>query len=99
MHSAWRVGPTFDEHFYISSGFSYLQEGDFSLNREHPPLLKALMALPLWIGWKLGLLELTWPTHGSNLLSYPTSFFFILNGAHQQLNLFLARLPMIALTT
>ena len=59
VHSAWRVGPTFDEHFYISSGFSYLQEGDFSLNREHPPLLKALMALPLWIGWKLGLLELT----------------------------------------
>ena len=99
VHSAWRVGPTFDEHFYISSGFSYLQEGDFSLNREHPPLLKALMALPLWIGWKLGLLDLTWPTHGSALLSYPTSFFFILNGAHQQLNLFLARLPMIALTT
>lgn len=98
VHSAWRVGPTFDEHFYVASGFSYLQEGDFSLNREHPPLLKVLMALPLWVGYHTGILDLNWPAHGSALLSYPTAFFFGLNGEHQQLNLFLARLPMIGLT-
>lgn len=98
VHSAWRVGPTFDEHFYVASGFSYLQEWDLSLNREHPPLLKILMALPLWIGHHLGLLDLTWPDQGSALLSYPTAFFFGINGEHQQLNLLLARLPMIALT-
>lgn len=97
VHSAWRVGPTFDEHFYIASGFSYLQEGDFSLNREHPPLLKVLMALPLWLGYHTGLLDLVWPEHGSALLSYPTAFFYGINGEGQQLHLFLARLPMVGL--
>ena len=47
LHSAWRVGPTYDEHYYIASGHAYWEDGDFALNREHPPLLKLIMAAPL----------------------------------------------------
>ena len=38
---------TFDEGAYLSAGYSYWKTGDFRLNREHPPLGKLLVALPL----------------------------------------------------
>jgi len=38
---------TYDEGVYLASGYSYLTTGDFHLNREHPPLGKLLVALPL----------------------------------------------------
>ncbi|MBK5259812.1 MAG: glycosyltransferase family 39 protein [Thermoanaerobaculia bacterium] len=39
--------PTSDELTHLAAGRSYLATGDFRLNREHPPLLKAIAALPL----------------------------------------------------
>ncbi|MES3031016.1 MAG: glycosyltransferase family 39 protein [Patescibacteria group bacterium] len=36
-----------DEIPYISSGFSYLNAGDYRLDPEHPPLLKMLGGIPL----------------------------------------------------
>jgi hypothetical protein len=36
-----------DEVAHIPAGYSYLHYGDFRLNPEHPPLIKALAALPL----------------------------------------------------
>jgi hypothetical protein len=41
--------PTFDETGDIAAGLSYLQNRSAWLNLQHPPLLKELMALPLWI--------------------------------------------------
>ncbi|HKX16463.1 MAG TPA: phospholipid carrier-dependent glycosyltransferase [bacterium] len=38
---------TFDEPVYIAAGASYWQTRDDRMNREHPPLLKMLIALPL----------------------------------------------------
>ena len=38
---------TYDETSYVPAGFTYLTRGDFRLNPEHPPLLKALFALPV----------------------------------------------------
>jgi hypothetical protein len=35
---------TLDEPYHITSGVSYVQQGDFRLNPEHPPLVK------LWVG-------------------------------------------------
>ena len=41
--------PTFDETGDIAAGVSYLQNRSVWLNLQHPPLLKELSALPLWI--------------------------------------------------
>jgi 4-amino-4-deoxy-L-arabinose transferase-like glycosyltransferase len=37
----------FDETAHIPAGYSYLKERDMRLNPEHPPLIKALSAVPL----------------------------------------------------
>lgn len=94
LHSAWSVGPTYDEHYYIASGYAYWQEGDFALNREHPPLVKLLVGLPLLLAP-----DVHWSGHAGELLSYPVAFFFQRNGDHIDRNLFLARLPLCLLST
>ena len=38
---------TYDETTYVPAGFTYVTRGDFRLNPEHPPLVKALFALPI----------------------------------------------------
>ncbi len=38
---------TYDEPFLVTAGYTYLTRGDFRLNVEHPPLMKALLAVPL----------------------------------------------------
>jgi len=38
---------TYDETTYVPAGFTYLTRGDFRLNPEHPPLVKALSAIPI----------------------------------------------------
>jgi len=38
---------TYDETSYVPAGFTYLTRADFRLNPDHPPLLKALFALPV----------------------------------------------------
>lgn len=38
---------TWDEGIYLAAGYSYWTTGDFRMNREHPPLGKLLVALPL----------------------------------------------------
>ena len=55
---------TWDEGIHISAGYLYLVRGDYGWNREHPPLVKLMCALPLLA---MGL-ELTkggegWKTH------------------------------------
>ncbi|MBI5038082.1 MAG: glycosyltransferase family 39 protein [Candidatus Kerfeldbacteria bacterium] len=40
---------TTDEGAHLAAGYSYLATGDFRLNREHPPLIKELAALPLYL--------------------------------------------------
>ncbi len=43
-------GPTFDEPVHLAAGYSYWATGSFRLNREDPPLLKLLWAVPLALG-------------------------------------------------
>jgi hypothetical protein len=40
---------TFDEAVHLAAGYSYLDRHDFRLNPEHPPLLKELAALPVYL--------------------------------------------------
>jgi 4-amino-4-deoxy-L-arabinose transferase-like glycosyltransferase len=44
---AMRASATIDEPTHILAGHLYLRCGDFSINPEHPPLLKLLAATPL----------------------------------------------------
>lgn len=41
------TSPTFDEAVHLTAGYSYWRTGDFRINRETPPLMKLLWALPL----------------------------------------------------
>lgn len=93
LHAAWRVGPTVDEHHYVAAGYAYLEEWDFSRNREHPPLLKFLIALPVWIAG-----DVVFPEHWRDLVNFPVAFFYQLNAADVDRNIFLARLLPCLLT-
>jgi len=54
--AAWNETAIFDETAHIAAGYSYVRYLDYRLNPEHPPLVKALAALPLL------LLDLNFPT-------------------------------------
>ena len=41
------TAPTHDEVAHIAAGYAALTTGQYHLNREHPPLVKLLAALPL----------------------------------------------------
>jgi 4-amino-4-deoxy-L-arabinose transferase-like glycosyltransferase len=45
--------PTYDEAAHVAAGYSYLAKRDFRLNPEHPPLIKQLLALPLFVGYRI----------------------------------------------
>jgi 4-amino-4-deoxy-L-arabinose transferase-like glycosyltransferase len=93
VRNAWVVGPTYDEHFYVVSGMSYWADGDFSLNREHPPLLKLLAGLlPTLIG------PVDLPPDHARLFNLPAAFFYQEAGDHWRTLLFLGRLPFCLLT-
>ncbi|MEK7154180.1 MAG: glycosyltransferase family 39 protein, partial [Patescibacteria group bacterium] len=45
--SSRKFSPANDEITHLPSGYTYLKTGDFSLNPQHPPLIKLLAAFPL----------------------------------------------------
>jgi hypothetical protein len=45
--AAHATSPTFDEAVHLTAGYSYWRTGDFRMNRETPPLMKLVWALPL----------------------------------------------------
>ncbi len=44
---------THDEGVHLTAGYSYLATHQFRLNPEHPPLLKELAALPIYLRYRL----------------------------------------------
>jgi hypothetical protein len=44
---------TVDEAAHLGAGYSYLTTEDFRLDSEHPPLIKELQALPLFVGYRI----------------------------------------------
>jgi len=52
---AWRaaaeVGPTFDEVSHLPAGYSYVREGRIVLNPQHPPVVKWLAGVSVWL-WR-----------------------------------------------
>lgn len=45
--------PTFDEAVHLTAGYAYWTTGSFQMNREDPPLMKLLWAVPLLFGERL----------------------------------------------
>jgi len=41
--------PTYDEAMHLAAGYSYLAKRDFRLEPQNPPLIKELLALPLFL--------------------------------------------------
>jgi hypothetical protein len=85
--------PTFDETGDIAAGVSYLQTRSVWLNLQHPPLLKELMAFPVWVsGARLTADQIVQGQErqaGARLIEA--------NGPDR--TMWLARLPMIAVAT
>jgi 4-amino-4-deoxy-L-arabinose transferase-like glycosyltransferase len=88
---AWSKSETYDEPMYIYTGYSYVTTGDLSLNREHPPLSKYLMALPLLA------LDLRLPPDHQQRAGNPLEFYARQPHATAHQILFLARLPGVLL--
>ena len=92
--AAWAArakSETYDEPMYILTGYSYVVTGDFSLNREHPPLAKLLIGLPLLA------LDLELPPDYQVRPGIALAFFAHQPHASAQDILFLARLPGVLL--
>ena len=47
--SAAKENQTIDETVHIMSGVTILQTGLYAFNREHPPLVKILSGVPVWL--------------------------------------------------
>jgi hypothetical protein len=54
---------TVDESPHIAAGYSYVVEGDYRLNPEHPPLLKLLSGISIWIGDKITSQNISFPNN------------------------------------
>jgi 4-amino-4-deoxy-L-arabinose transferase-like glycosyltransferase len=57
---------TVDESPHIAAGYSYVVEGDYRLNPEHPPLLKLLSGTSIWVGGKLTSQNIYFPNNISD---------------------------------
>jgi dolichyl-phosphate-mannose-protein mannosyltransferase len=45
--------PTYDEAMHLAAGYSYLATRDFRLEPQNPPLIRELLALPLYLIYRL----------------------------------------------
>lgn len=90
VDTALRTSETFDEPMYLLASRSYWDGFDFSFNREHPPLTKLLIGLPL----KLAGLKVSKSFHTD--AATQLRFMYEINDDPRR-TLLLGRLPMIAL--
>jgi len=44
--------PTYDEAMHVAAGYSYLAKRDFRIEPQNPPIMKELLALPLFLGYR-----------------------------------------------
>ncbi len=86
---------TVDEIAHIPSGYTYINDQDFRLNPEHPPLAKALAGFPLVLKGIKGP-ESDWSWSGIN--QWEAGWFMIYeNGNNPKEVFFWSRLPMMLL--
>jgi 4-amino-4-deoxy-L-arabinose transferase-like glycosyltransferase len=87
---------TVDEAAHLVAGYSYLATGDFRLDSEHPPLTKALQALPLFISYRLSFSPEPQLWHTRDAFSIGHHFLYRSPIAADRI-LFLSRMPNLFL--
>jgi len=85
-----------DEVAHIPAGYSYIEKFDMRLNPEHPPLAKAISAIPLTF-LKLNKPFNDWSWDKINQWEIGWNFLYHLGNSADQI-LFYSRLPMLILT-
>ncbi len=90
LDTARQSSETYDEPMYLLAGLSYWKTGDWSFNREHPPLPKLLIGAPLAAAGR----EL--PPHYQMAPACQVSFLHETNPEPRR-TILLGRLPMIGL--
>ena len=102
--AARRESVTIDEVAHIGAGVSYLQKLDMRMNEEHPPLAKALAAVPLLVrGVHADYSHVSWNFSGSGafkqyLGEWIFGHFVIAQWNDPISTVFWARQPMLILT-
>jgi hypothetical protein len=90
-----------DELAHIPAGYSYITQKDMRLNPEHPPLLKDLAGLAVWLGSKITATPIHFP---SQIKPWQKDingqwdfggYFLYRNGNDADKIIFWARLPML----
>lgn len=88
----------FDEIAHIPAGYSYLTEHDMRLNPEHPPLIKALSAVPLlFLGLNFDTAQPFWTTDINGQWDAGRSLLYT-SGNDWNAILFWSRVPIILLS-
>jgi hypothetical protein len=88
-----------DEPAHLTAGYLSLTRGDLHVNKEHPPLLKALAAMPLlFIDPALPAMEPGDPLPGTEDFEFSYSRKFLYQANQPDRLLQAARLPMMMLT-
>ncbi len=89
-----------DEPAHLTAGYLAITQGDLAVNREHPPLIKALAAIPLlFLAPALPPEpEGGWPPRGGEDFEFGYSRAFLYHANDADRLLALARLPVVALT-
>jgi 4-amino-4-deoxy-L-arabinose transferase-like glycosyltransferase len=92
---------TMDELAHIPAGYSYITQKDMRLNPEHPPLLKDLAGLSVWLGSKLTASPIhfpsqvkSWQEDVNGQWDFGGEFLYKADNNADQI-IFWARLPMI----
>jgi hypothetical protein len=89
---------TYDEPFYIGAGYAYLTRGRFELNREHPPLMKYLIGLPMLFQNCRPVEEFAdWPQAPEHRMAFGRDVIFA-NRVDPDRLLFWARIPTVVLS-
>ena len=101
--AALHESPAVDEVAHVGAGLSYLQRLDLRLNSEHPPLGKAIAAIPLALGGtRADYTSSSWTLASDFFPAYMTQWVFgdaVLGRWNEwKFTLMWARLPMLLLT-
>ncbi|MGA3202726.1 MAG: glycosyltransferase family 39 protein [Bryobacteraceae bacterium] len=94
---------TFDEVAHIGAGVSYLQKLDMRMNEEHPPLAKAIAAVPLVLrGAHADYSHISWTFSNKMFYQYLGEWvfghWFLMKWNEPSSTVFWARAPMLLMT-